>query len=235
MRLIADREILAAGELEIPAAPGEEDPAIERGRPGDAAFGEAFDFLEERISVVGAGHEHFVGGGAQDEGVGSADAGFLEGEHGGLDGGGEPIGGFGQGDGLMGRGGDQSLDAGGGQTLVDGVFLEAGDFARRADEGVEIGRLGPAVDIVQLPDFQREGNADFHEGEDLAQTPRGAAGAVAFGDFQQAQVDGAEFPAVRSAEIDEGSSGEIPREGAFGLGIDFRPRFIGDGRHGTSQ
>src|SRR5215204_2456646 len=68
---VADRKVLADRELEVAAALGQHQAAIEPGRPDDVAVDQALDVAQDRVARVGASREVLVELLVQDDGEGA--------------------------------------------------------------------------------------------------------------------------------------------------------------------
>src|SRR5439155_27195011 len=79
---VADREVLAAHEVEVAPPLADDDGAVDGPGPHDGTAEHEADVLEDRIAAVLGGLDHAcVAARAEGDGVGAADAGRAQGRH----------------------------------------------------------------------------------------------------------------------------------------------------------
>src|SRR5918993_1603930 len=228
---VADREVLADRELEVAAALGKHQAAIESGRPDDVAVDQALDVAQDRVARVGAGGEVLVELLVQDHGEGAFDALVAQ-----------------LGEGRRHRAGIVGMaaaerhrrrcrglaDAGDVRGLVaveDRAVLGDGDLARRGDHRIEIGIARAAIDGVELGARHLERDAQLDQRLDAAQARLHVWSAGRRGDgIGAAEFDVGIVPAQRPAEVDHATAGQHAAEGALGFLLDLLPTGFGDRR-----
>ena len=119
--------------------------------------------------------------------------------------------------------------------MVHQRFLKLGDLFRRRVQGSEIQIPGAADHVVELPTVQLEGHPGFHQAQHGVNAPPHPFPLLIFRHFQAPEGQGREFPSMGPREVHETPGGEVGRHGLSRLGVDFGPRWGGNGRQFSFQ
>ena len=160
---VADRQVLAEAQLEVAAAGGEQERAVDGGRPDDLPVDDAGQVLADRVAVIGGLAHHRVGVGRQQQRERAAHPGQPQRAHRLADDVRVVADLGGQRERRVGRALPDPGDAGGRVALEDGPVLGEGDLLGRVLDRLPVGVLRAALDVVHAVPADRERDPELDQ------------------------------------------------------------------------
>ena len=210
---VANGGVLAEVKIEVAASGGDDEGAVDGGRPDDFAVDQAFDVFEDRIAVIAGFGKFGISIGAEQDGVGAVDADETQLAQGLRKGfrilahvGGKRF------LGITGALADPD-DSSGGVAFENGAVFGKRELACRVLCGLPIGVICAAFDVVNHLAIELERNAELDKRFHFAQL----SGCAVFGRLDRALMTCAHSSqrgARRAVNIRHAASGKIPLDRA---------------------